>query len=256
MKSLIVCILALVAAPALAGSRVLMETTDLTTNKTRQSEMLLDATRFRVNDGKTSVIFLTDGGRSRLVTLDKSRNEYHEMDQAKVDQLAQQMKGVSAQMESAMQNLPPEKRAQVERMLKGEPPQAGATPAATRTIYAAKGSTTVNGLRCTLYEGIKGRQKVSEVCAAEPSVLTFGAADYQVFEKMREFMSGLADAVKEIPMAGNAASNFAEPGYKGFPVQKTKFVNGKATEREEVTSVSPATFTDADFSTGDATKAN
>jgi hypothetical protein len=33
-------------------------------------------------------------------------------------------------------------------------------------------------------------------------------------------------------------------------------VNGKATEREEVTSVSPATFADADFSTGDATKAN
>lgn len=254
MKTLIPCALALVALPALAGTRVQLETTDLASNETRQTEMLLDATRFRVNDGASSMIFLTDGGRSRLLLLDKTRNEYTEMDQQTIDRLGEQMQGMAAEMDDMMKSLPPEQRAAMQQMMKGQMPQASAPRAAAWTVYTRKGSATVNGLRCTQYDGVKGGQKVAELCAAQPADLKLSAADYQVFEKMREFMSGLTEALKDMPMASASSSGFSERGFEGFPVRRVRFRNGQPVEREELKSVSTATFTGADFSTGAARK--
>lgn len=252
MKTLIPLALTLVALPTLAGTRIQMETTDLANNKVRHTEMLVDATRLRVNDGNTSMIFLTDGGRSRLLTLDKARNEYREMDQQAMNQLGEQMEGVTAKMDAMMKKLSPEQRAAMDKMMKGQLGRAAAPRAAERTVYTPKGNAKVNGIRCTQYDGIKGQQKVSEVCAAQPAALKFSPADYQVFEKMREFMSGLTDALQKSPMAAAAASDVTEPGFKGFPVQRINFRNGQATERQQITSAGPATLSDADFSTGNA----
>ena len=254
MKTIISCALALVTAPAFAGTHIQMESTDLDSNATRQSELLMDATRFRVNDATSSVIFLTDGGRNRVLMLDKSRNEYTEMDQETVDRLGEQMQGMASQMEAMMKNVPPEQRAMMEQMMKGKMPQAAAPQAPVRTVYTARGGDTVNGIRCTKYEGMKGGKKVAEVCAADPSAIKLSPNDYQVFEKMREFMSGLMDAIRKMPMAETVQNNLAEPGFEGFPVRKVTFRNGKAVEREELKAIKAAAFTDADFSTGKARK--
>jgi hypothetical protein len=80
-----------------------MELTDLKTNKLVQQELLIDNTRLRVNrDAGSSVLFLTNGGRNRLVMLDKTKNECTEIDQQAIDQLGAQMQGATAQMEAAM----------------------------------------------------------------------------------------------------------------------------------------------------------
>jgi len=88
-------------AAVVRWQRIQMESTDLATKATDQQELLLDATRFRTNNGNTSAIFLTDGGRNRMLMLTKSRNEYMEMDQQTMDQMGQAMQGVAAQMEAA-----------------------------------------------------------------------------------------------------------------------------------------------------------
>lgn len=252
MKAPIFLAAALLALPASAGTRIELLTTDLVNNSTGQSELLLDATRFRVNDSDSSLIFLTSDGRKRVLMLDKQRNEYTEMDQQTVDRLAGQMQGMAAQMEQMMKDVPPEQRAMMEQMMKGQMPQQAQAPA--RTVYTARGADTVGGIRCTNYEGVKGRQKVAEVCAADAAALKLGAADYQVFEQMREFMSSLTEAMQSMPMAPAMDDVATQSGFEGFPVRRITYRNGKAVEREELKSMAAATFTDADFSTGKARK--
>ncbi len=249
-----VAIAALGVAPLFAGVRIQSENTDLATKKVTTDQILLDTNRIRVesDDGK-SVLFLTDGGRNRLVMLDKARNTYQEIDEETMKQLGQQMAGMSAQMEAAMKNMTPEQRAMMEKMMKGKMPQAAAP--APKTVYTAKGSGSVNGFSCTKYEGDLSGQKESEVCAALPAQLKLTPGDLQIFEKMRQFSSDLLSALANSPMRASVPKGYGfESGYEGFPIQKVDFENGQATRRGELKSITRVSFTDADFSLGNAKK--
>jgi len=257
MKHLTLCLCFLAAVPLFAGKRIQMESTNLTSKATEQQEILLDSTRMRMNAANTSVMFLTDGGRNRMVTIDKGRNEYMEIDQQTMDQMGQAMQGVAAQMEAAMKGMPPEQRAQMqammEQMMKGRgAPVASAAPAVT--TYTSKGRGTANGFACTNYDGTRAGQKVSEVCAAQPADLKLGASDFQVLQKMREFSRGLQQAMQNSPFGAATTASIAESGIDGFPVQTTTFQNGQATRQEVIKAVTDASFTDADFSVGNAKK--
>lgn len=241
----------LAAIPGLAGMRIRMESTDLTNNKVTVREMLIDNDRLRTTDGDTSMIFLTTGG-NRMLILNKARNEYQEIDQATMDQMGQMMSGAMAQMEAAMKGMPPEQRAMMEKMMKGKMP--GEPTATARTVYTAKGPATVNGFRCTNYDGTQNGQKVEEVCAAQPSEIKISASDFQVVKKMQEFLAGMTSAFENSPLRGMFASAASGSGVDGFPVRSTDFTNGKAVSRVELKEVASATFSDADFSVGNAKK--
>jgi hypothetical protein len=258
---------AVLVTPAWAGIRIQEESTNVATGETSRQEILLDADRMRVNitgkdstgkDSKTAVMFLTDGGRNRMVMLDKDKNEYREMDQQTMNQMSQQMQGAMAQMQEQMKNMPPEQREMMEKMMKGKMgkmPGQGAPPA--RTVYTSKGSGSVNGFSCTKYEGVRGAEKVTELCAAKPSEIKFSPSDFQVFEKMKEFMGGFQSAMANSPFAGGGGGNlrdFADPGFEGFPVQQTLFRNGQPELKMETKSIARASLSDADFSLGNAKK--
>jgi hypothetical protein len=236
--------LLLASAPAWAGKRISMESTDLTTNTTTARETLIDTNRLRVNDGDTSILFLTQGG-DRMVILTKSRNEYQEIDKAMMDQMA----GPMAEMAKMMQGMPPEQRAMMEQMMKGK--MGAATPAAVAPpIYTAKGAATVNGFRCTNYDETEGGQKTAEICAAARADLLLNTSDFQVFERMRAFTQAMAGPMAQMM----PRTSGPRTGLNGFPVQTVEFAGGKATSREQVKSIADVTLTDADFSTGTAKK--
>lgn len=242
------------AAPLFAGVKIVSEDTDLATKKVTTHTILLDANRLRVDsdDGK-SVMFLTDGGRNRMVMLDKNKNQYQEIDEQTMQQMGQQMSAAMAQMQAALKNVPPEQRAMVEKMMKGKMPQAGA--AAPKTVYTAKGSGSVNGFICTKYEGDLSGVKESEVCAALPAQIKLTPADLQIFEKMREFSSSLLSSLANSPIHIDVPKGYGfDSGYEGFPIQRTDFENGQATKRSELKSITRTNFADADFSLGDAKK--
>jgi hypothetical protein len=172
-----------------------------------------------------------------------------------MDQMGQQFAGMTSQMEAAMKNMSPAQRAQMEQLLKGKLGGA-AVPTTAGTTYVAKGGGTVNGFRCTNYDGTREGQKVSEICAAQPGELKIAASDFQVTEKMREFLAGMMKALQGSPMAGMISDQtFTPSGVSGFPVQTITLRNGQPVQREQVKSVADATFTDADFSTGTAKQA-
>jgi hypothetical protein len=247
--SAVLALLALAVMPLLAGKRILMESTDLTNNIAAKQEILLDANRMKVDMGNTVVMFLTAGG-SRMIMLDKARKEYSVIDQAMADQMKGAASSASAQMDAAMKGMTAEQRAMMEQMMKGRGmPSASAAAPAPVTAYAAKGAGNVNGFACTNYEGTRAGQKVSEICAAQPSAIGLAAGDFQVMQKMREFQASMTT----MPM-GNASAGVMEKGVDGFPVRTTRFANGKASTRDDFKSITDASLTDADFSTGDAKK--
>jgi hypothetical protein len=246
-----------VAAPGWAGVRIRVESTELATQKTTTQEILLDSDRLRVNMGGaragTSVLFLTDGGRNRMVILDKDKNEYREIDQQTMNQVSQQMQGAMAGLQAQLQNMPPEQRARIEQMMRGRGlpgPAAAPQPA----VYTAKGSGTVNGFACTKYEGMRGAEKIAELCAAKPEELHLSASDFQIFEKMREFGASLMSGLANSPLAGARMMNLMERGYEGFPVEQTSYSGGQANNRTEVKSAERANFSDAEFSLESARK--
>jgi len=244
----------LATAPMFAGVKILSENTDLATKKVTTDTILLDANRLRLesDDGK-SVMFLTDGGRNRMVMLDKTRNTYQEIDEQTMNQMAQQMSGAMAQMQAQMKNMTPEQRAMMEKMMKGKMPQAAA--AAPKTVYTAKGSGSVNGFSCTKYEGVLSGEKEAEVCAALPAQLKLTPGDLQIFEKMKQFSASLTSALASSPVRMNVPTTSGfESGYEGFPIQRVDFDKGQATKRSELKSITRVNFTDADFSLGDAKK--
>jgi hypothetical protein len=255
-KQPILLLTAILAAPAFGAVRIEVDTVKLGNGETTKQEILLDAARMRTNftskTDNSSVLFLTDGGRNRIDMLDKNKNEYHEIDQQTIEQMSQQLQGAMAQMQEQMKNMTPEQRAMMEKMMKGRGQIAAALTSPVKTIYVAKGSSSVNGFPCTKYDGMRGDEKVKEICAAKPSELKFSAADFQVFDKMKEFSKSL-QSLSQSPL-GNAYAGITDPGYEGFPVQSIDFENGKPTEKTELKSIQRASFSDADFSLGSAKK--
>ena len=86
-----------------AGVKIVSENTDLATKKVTTDTIMLDANRMRLEtDNGTVVMFLTDGGRNRMVMLNKEKKTYQEIDEQTMKQMAEQMSGMTAQMEAAM----------------------------------------------------------------------------------------------------------------------------------------------------------
>ncbi len=244
-----------VMAPLFAGVRIQSEDTNLSTKKVSTNEILLDTNRLRVNsDDGNSVMFLTDGGRNRMVMLDKARNTYQEMDEETMKKMGQQMSAMMTQLQAQLKNMPPEQRQMMEKMMKGKMPQAAAA-AAPKTVYTSKGSGSVNGFSCTKYEGDLKGVKESEVCAALPAQIKLTPADLQIFEKMKQFSSTLLSSLANSPVHIKVPSGYGfDEGYEGFPIQKIDFENGRATSRSELKSITRVNLTDADFSLGNAKK--
>src|SRR5689334_24363674 len=99
MKRLCFAAIAVFATGSLfAGVKIVSESTDLATKKVTTDTILLDANRMRIEtDNGTVVMFLTDGGRNRMVMLNKDKKQYQEIDDATMKQLADQMSGAMAQ---------------------------------------------------------------------------------------------------------------------------------------------------------------
>jgi hypothetical protein len=242
-----------VMGPLLAGVRIQSESTDLATKMVTTDVILLDTNRIRLeSDKNTSVMFLTDGGRNRMVMLDKARNTYQEIDEQTMNQMGQQLSAMQAQMQAQMKNMTPEQRAMMEKMMKGKMPQAAG--AAPKRVYTAKGSGSVNGFSCTKYDGVMSGEKETEVCAALPAQLKLTADDLQIFEKMKQFSASLLSALGNSPVRINVPAGSLEAGYEGFPIQRVDFDGGQATKRSEIKSLTRTSFTDADFSLGNAKK--
>ncbi len=102
---------------------------------------------------------------------------------------------------------------------------SGKAQVPTPITYKKGGTAKVGNWSCTNYEGVRGNEKVVEICAAEGVAIALTAADFTLAQQAIDMIKAIAppDIIERIPVYGTARSQ----GYTGFPVRRVSFKNGR-----------------------------
>ena len=239
MATTVACLTAILPAQVWAAQGVVIAQTVTTNGKATMSEVQVTQQQMRADidspNGRQTVIF--NGPKQVLYMINTARKTYVEMTKADADQLSAQMSGMMAQAAKMLESMPPAQRAQMEAMLKGRG-GAAAAPQYTRT-----GSDKVGRWTCDKYDVTMNGQKIGEVCSVNPTVLGFGARDFDVMLQMGAFYSAMAP-----PMAGGLTgpAGIDPRGGSDFPV-KTVMIFPGGTATTELIEAGRRTFADALF---------
>lgn len=238
-----------VAFVTVVASSALAQGVVLTMRETRggqvsNTEVQIDQTHLRtqMRQGTDEMVVLFDGGEQVLRMINMSRKSYSEMTRAQAQQVGQQLGAMMAAMQAQLEKMPPEQRKMMEDVLKGRggrglPGMPGAQ-APERMTYTRTGTSKAGQWPCTTYDGVRGAEKVVEVCAAEARDFTLSPADFQVTAQLLEFSRSLAPQMADLVADQIAVYGSVEQqGFAGFPVRRTTFRNGKPESVFEVVDV-------------------
>ena len=141
--------------------------------------------RIRMNSGRTDTMMELASGK--IVTIDHQKKEYSEMTVAEIDEA---MKGMAAQMEQAMAQVPPQMR---ERM-------AGMMGGAAAEVTVTKGATkTVAGYSCQAYTITMGAAMTQETCNTTALIPPFDPANFQKLSRVSiPMMQGMDKLIKKM----------------------------------------------------------
>lgn len=236
---------------AAAADGVLVVESSTVNGTPRTTQVQIERTRMRTEiagqNGTTQVVVF-DGAKQILYMIDPVAKTYSEMTKADVDAAGAQMGDAMAQMQKALEGMPPAQRAQMEAMMKGRLgglPGVGGPPA--KTEYRRGGTSKVSKWTCDVYEGYQNNTKTGEVCTVSASALGFAAADFEVSRQLAAFMRGLIpQGADQLFQAGRAQ----EQGFDGVPVRRVTTIAGREVVTE-LTSVARQNFPDSLFAIPD-----
>jgi len=239
------------ASTAAAADGVLVVETSTVNGTPRATQIQIERSRMRTEiagqNGATQVVVF-DGTKQILYMIDPVAKTYSEMTKADVDAAGAQVGDAMAQMQKALEGMPPAQRAQMEAMMKG---RLGGLPvgggAAAKTEYRRAGTSKVSKWTCDVYEAFQNNAKTGEVCTVSASALGFTATDFEVSGQLATFMRGL------IPQGADQVfqtGRVQEQGYEGVPVRRVTTIAGREVVTE-LTSVARQTFPDSVFAIPD-----
>jgi hypothetical protein len=217
------------------GVLIVQRTTSGTSTTTTQLQIEKDRMRAEVGAGPEAQVLIYDGTKQVLYVITPARKSYIEMTKAELEKMAAQMQMMLAQLE----NLPAAQRDQIKGMMAGR----GLSMSPSRIAYKRVGTDKVGKWACEKYDGYRDDQKVNEVCAAAPSALGLGVADFAVTQQLTEFLrTALPQIVDQVAFLGRGEAD----GYAGFPIRSSMTIVGFTTS-VEVAEVSRQTFPDTLF---------
>jgi len=203
------------------------------------------------NGASQSMVF--DGVREVMMTIDDDKKVYSEITKADVEALSEQMSAAMGQMQSAMKNMTPEQRAQIEKMMGKAGGAARGRGAAepAKTQYHKVGTDTVGKWTCDKYEGTRDGQKVQELCTVDPKVFGFTLNDFAVSKDMAAFFEKMIPPgmSTKIPSAAELfhIGTPEEQGFSGVPVRTITYSGGQVVSTHEITDVKRQAFPDSTF---------
>ncbi len=171
-----------------------------------------------------------------LYVVDPAKKSYMVLDRATLAQLSERMAGLRAQLQSRLAALPPDQRAQIEKMMG---PAAGTgTPPAAQSVQQTSRTDAAAGISCTVWDVNEAGVKVRELCVA-PVAAVPGGADLMAL--MKTFVAAIKQMTSSFgTLAGNdllsqAWSNFT--AMDGVPLVTRTFAGGVATAESKLTSI-------------------
>ena len=237
--------LCLAAGPLLAADGVLISEKSTTGGNSETHQIQIDKTRMRVETGGPSgekQAFIFDSTKQVMWIVNYDKKTYSEMTKADVDKLGGQMSDAMAKMQQQMASLPPEQRAQMEKMMAGRGMPGAGAPAA-KTEYKKTGSGQVGKWTCDKYEGTLNGQKTSELCTVQPQALGLTPADFDVALQLQSFFAKIIPAGRSEDMFRFGKAE--DQGFSGVPVRRESF--GPRPTVSEITDVKRESIPDSVF---------
>jgi hypothetical protein len=197
-------------------------------------QIQIDQHRMRADIGGAmsagqTVIF--DGTKQVMYIVNDTNKTYNEITKADMD-------AVSAQMNAAMAQVPPEMRKKMEDAMRG---RGAAMGGGSKIEYRKTGTGTVGKWTCDKYEGYQDGQKTIDMCTVDPKVLGFGLQDFAVSKDFAEFAKAMPGNIQAFTIGTGDPQ-----GFSGVPVQSVMTVAGK-TITTEMTDVKRQSFADSVF---------
>lgn len=220
MKNCLLVGALLVAGSASAGVRIETTVRDTSTlapkGMTQVTEVQDGAVRSSSSEGS---VLLKSG---KMIMIDDKHKTYTEMDKATMEGYAKKANAAMAQMQEQMKNMPPEQRAQMEKMMGGmKMPGMSGKP----SVFDAKdtGKTdTVEGRKCRIWQMTQDGALIDEMCVVPFSSLP-GKEDMQkTMKELAEAFSGMSNAAP-----GAAEQIKMRNSVNGYPVRSRPYLNGK-----------------------------
>jgi hypothetical protein len=190
LRASVLAIAMLAPAAARAGVTITYDTKDQA-GKAGTAIMVFQGDRLRIEGGtqrEHTGAAIIDAAARKMLMIDTSKREYHELTAADFKQMQERM----AQARAMMANMPPEARKRMEQMMPGG--GAGLVPK-----YDPMGQKkTVAGYACEMYRVSMGEQVISESCIAPWTANIFTKAEVQHLKDMAAQMKELFDFSKQM----------------------------------------------------------
>ena len=232
---------ALLSASSLANAGIVMDmvTRDASGAETERNRIYAQSEKIRMEQGgngdtEATMIFLGD----RFLYIDHRDKSYIVMDDAMLDQVSAKMSEAMREMEAQLAGMPPEQRAMVEQMMKGQMqgmmgPQIDETPPLR---VEATGSGKWKSHACREYAVFEGDAKTQEVCAADLDDVEGSGEFIAAFRNMAAYITKMTES---LPMM---ALDRSDPGelmerIDGFPVRTVDFENAVAVRETSLDSI-------------------
>lgn len=189
------------------------------------------------------------GDRREVVVVDHDEKSYVVMDKEAIGAIAGQVGSAMAQVEEALKNVPEDKRAMVEEMMKKRMPQE--PPSRPTTELRKTGERAdKNGYPCVKYEIVRNGVKIRELWVTDWSNVEGGKDVVDTWHDMADFFREMMDALPDFGQGGPAQDPAFEhmKELEGFPVVTREFGDGDKLETEStLRSARRRTLDPADF---------
>jgi len=240
-KSVAISISTLLLLSPLAFAGVVMDlvTMNASGQETERSRIYAQSGKIRMeqsdgNETSATMIFLGN----EFLYIDQREKSYIVMDEAMLDEVSAKMNEAMKEMEAQLASMPPEQRAMVEQMMKGQMQgmTAQQAPSSSGPRVEATGSGEWKSYKCRQYAVFEGAEKVQDICAAELDEVD--GAD-EVIETLRNMAAYITKMTESLPMRSDDRINPGElmDEIDGFPVHTIDYKNGVVARETSLDSV-------------------
>ncbi len=192
--------------------------------------------RIDVLDERGHVTDMTIYRDGILWDVNVAERSYRKIDKAAMQQASQQINQAMEQMKARMANMPPERRAVIEKMMAGR--QGSAASHAPEITWGDTGRTEhVAERSCHLWESKRGGAIMMQYCVISPAKLPGGEETYST---MRSFAKSFKDAFSGMPERMRQAAARSMAWFEkanGYPILTRSFERGKPFREESLKSI-------------------
>ena len=238
---------------AYAGVVMDMVTLDASGTETDRTKIYAQSRKIRMDQGNenppaATMIFLGD----HFLYVDHREKSYIVMDEAMLDQVSAKMNEAMKEMEAQLADMPPEQRAMVEQMMKGQMQGMMPEPAqeAPPIRVDSTGRSEWKGRKCREYAVFEGGVKTQQLCAADLDDVEGSEEVIEAFRNMAAYMTKMNESM---PMRSEDRSNPGElmEQIDGFPVHTVDYENGVMVGETSLDSVVEQDLDEAMFAAPD-----